>query len=79
MDFITCSLNSTPVFAKCMVGVCRLYRVEFADFSLFLIYMFRIHILLTDLLVTNYLYFTGANSGAGTAYPSGAHESIPGF
>ena len=62
-----------------MVGVCRLYRVEFADFSLFLMYMFRIHTLLTDLLVTNYLYFTSANSGAGTAYPSGALESLPGY
>ena len=76
----TCSLNSTSVFANCMVGVCRLYRVEFADFfSLFLMYMFRIHIVLTDLLVTNYLYFTSANSGAGTAYPSGAPEFLPGF
>jgi hypothetical protein len=79
MDFITCSLNSTSVFANCMVGVCRLYRVEFVNFSLFLMYMFRIHTVLTDLLVTNYLYFTGANSGAGTAYPSGAPESLPGF
>ena len=79
MDFITCSLNSTSVLAKCMVGVCRLYRVEFADFSLFLLYMFRIYTVLTDLLVTNYLYFTGANSGAGSAYPSGAPESFPGF
>jgi hypothetical protein len=79
MDVITCSLNSTSVLAKCMVGVCRLYRVEFADFSLFLLYMFRIYTVLTDLLVTNYLYFTGANSGAGTAYPSGAPESFPGF
>jgi hypothetical protein len=49
------------------------------DFSLFLMYMFRIHTVLTDLLVTNYLYFTSANSGAGTAYPSGAPESLPGF
>ena len=79
MDFMTYSLNSTSVFAKCMVGVCRLYRVEFADFSLFLMYMFRIHTVLTDLLVTHYLYFTGVNSGAGTAYPSGAPESFPGF
>jgi hypothetical protein len=23
VDFITCSLNSTSVFAKCMVGVCK--------------------------------------------------------
>ena len=76
---MTCSINSTSVFANCMVGVCRLYRVEFADFSLFLLYMFRIYTVLTDLLVTNYLYFTGANSGAGTAYPSGAPESFPGF
>jgi hypothetical protein len=79
MDFITCSLNSTPVFANCMAGVCRLHRAEFADFSLFLMYMFRIHTVLTDLLVTNYLYFTSANSGAGTAYPSGAPEFLPGF
>jgi hypothetical protein len=79
MDFITCSLNSTPVFAKCMVGVCRLNRAEFADFSLFLMYMFRIHTILTDLLVTNYLYFTDVTSGAGTAYSSGAPESLPGF
>jgi hypothetical protein len=34
---------------------------------------------LTDLLVTNYLYFTGVTSGAGTAYSSGAPESLPGF
>jgi hypothetical protein len=61
-----------------MVGVCRLHRVEFADFSLFLMYMFRIHTVLTDLIVTNYRYFTGVNSGAGTAYPSGAPESLPG-
>jgi hypothetical protein len=33
----------------------------------------------TDLLVTHYLYFTGVTSGAGTAYPSGAPESLPGF
>jgi hypothetical protein len=79
MDFMTCSLTSTSVFANCMVGVCRLYRVEFADFSLFLMYMFRIHTALTDLLVTNYLYFTGVTSGAGTAYSSGAPESLPGF
>ena len=79
MDFMTYSLNSTSVFAKCMVGVCRLYRVEFADFSLFLMYMFRFHTVLTDLLVTHYLYFTGVTSGAGTAYPSGAPESFPGF
>jgi hypothetical protein len=79
MDFITCSLNSTPVFAKCMAGVCRLHRAEFADFSLFLMYMFRIHTILTDLLVTNYLYFTGATSRAGTAHPFGAPESLPGF
>jgi hypothetical protein len=79
MDFIACSLNSASVFANCMVGVCRLYRVESADFSLFLMYMFRIHTVLTDLLVTNYLYVTGVISGAGTAYPSGAPESLPGF
>ena len=79
MDFITCSLNSTSVFPNCLVGVCRLYRVEFADFSLFLMYMFRIHTVLTDLLVTNYLYFTGGNGGGGTAYPSGAPESLPCF
>ena len=79
MDFITCSLNSTSVFAKCMVGICRLHRVEFADFSLFLMCMFRIHTVLTDLLVTNYLYFTDVTSGAGTAYSSGAPESLPGF
>jgi len=79
MDFITCSLNSTPVFVKFMVRVCRLNRAEFADFSLFLMYVFRIHTVLTDLLVTNYLYFTGATSRAGTAYPSGAPESLHGF
>jgi hypothetical protein len=61
-----------------MVGVCRLHRVKFADFSLFLMYMFRIHTVLTDLLVTNYLYFTGVTSGAGTAHSSGAPESLPG-
>jgi hypothetical protein len=42
-------------------------------------FMFRIHTVLTDLLVTNYLYFTSANSGAGTAYPSETPESLPGF
>jgi hypothetical protein len=61
-----------------MVAVCRLHRVEFADFSLFLMYMFRIHTVFTDLLVTNYLYFTSANSGAGTAHTSGASESLHG-
>jgi hypothetical protein len=79
MDFITCSLNSISVFPNCLVGVCRLYRVEFADFSLFLVYMFRIHTVLTDLLVTNYLYFTGTNGGGGSAYPSGVPESLHGF
>ena len=79
MDFITCSLNSTPVFANCMAGVCRLHRAEFADFSLFLMYMFRIHTVLTNLLVTNYLYLTGAYSGARIAYLSGAPESLLGF
>jgi hypothetical protein len=53
--------------SNCMAGVCRLHRAEFADFSLFLMYMFRIHTVLTDLLVTNYLYFTSATSRAGTA------------
>ena len=76
---MTCSLNSTSIYAKCNVGVCRLHRVEFAGFSLFLMYMFRIHTVFTYLLVTNYLYFTSANSGAGTAYTCGAPESFPGF
>ena len=76
---MTCSLNSTSVFPNCMVGVCRLHRVEFADSSLFLMYMFRIHTVFTDLLVTNYLYFTSANSGAGTENSPEAHDSLPGF
>jgi len=29
--------------------------------------------------VCNYINTTGATSGAGTAYPSGAHEFTPGF
>ena len=79
MDFITCSINSTSVFPNGMVGVFRLHRVEFADFSLFLMYMFRIHTVFTDLLVTNYLYFTSANSGEGTANSSGAPDFLLGF
>ena len=34
-----------------MVGVCRLYRVEFADFSLFLMYMFHIHLRIECILL----------------------------
>ena len=29
--------------------------------------------------IDNYINTSGATSGAGTAYPSGAHEFIPGF
>ena len=46
--------------------------------------MFRLYAMpgtffIQDFYHCNHINMTGATSGAGTAYPSGAHESTPGF
>jgi hypothetical protein len=41
-------------------------------------HMFHISSFVSSHRVCNYIYTTGVTSGAGTGYPSGAHEFIPG-